>query len=49
MSRGQMSVDVDAGTKRETIVSTLVGLITSSRDALSDRLLIVDRTPVERS
>jgi hypothetical protein len=46
MSRGRMSVDLDAGTKRETIVSALVGLITASQ---GDRLLIADGTRVERS
>jgi hypothetical protein len=32
MSRGRVIADLDAGTKRDTAVSELVGLITASQD-----------------
>jgi hypothetical protein len=49
MSRGRVIADLDAGTKRDTAVSELVGLITASQDTVGDSLRIANSTPVERA
>ncbi|GAA1231159.1 ABC transporter ATP-binding protein [Pseudonocardia alaniniphila] len=49
MNRGRLIGDLDADTKRQTTVSALVDLITAFQDNASDRLLITDRTPPERT
>jgi hypothetical protein len=49
MSRSRLIADLDTGMTRRTTVSDLVGLITASEATVSDRFVIADRTPGERS